>query len=72
MDEKINARGLSCPQPAILTRTALEQAGGGEVIVLVDTMTQVQNCRRAAEKLGWQTSYEEKGDVYELRFSKRA
>ncbi len=72
MPEKINARGLSCPQPAILTRAAIEQAGGGEVIVLVDTMTQVDNCRRAAEKLGWQTSYEETGGVYELRFSKHA
>ena len=72
MAEKIDARGLSCPQPVILTRSALEKAGTGEVIVQVDTMTQVQNCSRAAEKLGWQTSCEEKGGAYELRLTKRA
>ena len=70
MPESVDACGLSCPQPVILTRRALEQAGTGEVIIHVDTMTQVQNCSRAAEKLGWQASYEEKGDIYELKLAK--
>ena len=70
MAENVDARGLSCPQPVVLTRSTLQKAGSGEVIVQVDTMTQVQNCSRAAEKLGWQASYEEKGDVYELKLTK--
>ena len=70
MAETVDARGLSCPQPVILTRTALQKTSGGEVLVLVDTMTQVHNCTRAAEKLGWQASYEEKGDVFELTLRK--
>ncbi len=70
MAEKIDARGLSCPQPVILTRKALLEAGEGEVVVLVDTVTQVQNCTRAAEKLGWKAAAEEKGDMYELRLQK--
>jgi len=70
MTETVDARGLSCPQPVILTRNALQKTSGGEVIVLVDTMTQVHNCTRAAEKLGWQASYEEKGEVFELTLRK--
>jgi TusA-related sulfurtransferase len=66
MTESVDARGLSCPQPVILTRRALQQTSGGEVLVLVDTMTQVYNCTRAAEKLGWQAEYEEKGAVFQL------
>jgi len=70
MAENVDARGLSCPQPVILTRSALEKAGSGEVIVHVDTMTQVQSCSRAAENLGWQASYEEQEDVFKLTFKK--
>ena len=66
MTTKVNARGLSCPQPVILTRKALQESGGNEVIILVDTMTQVHNCTRAAEKLGWHATCEEKDDVFEL------
>ncbi len=70
MSENVDARGLSCPQPVILTRQALQKAGGNEIVVLVDTMTQVYNCSRAAEKLGWQTEYDEKDDVFELTLRK--
>ncbi len=70
MAEEVDARGLSCPQPVILTRSALEKAGSGEVIVQVDTMTQVQNCSRAAEHLGWLASYEEQQNVFKLTFKK--
>ncbi len=66
----VDARGLSCPQPVMLTRRALEQAGAGEVLVLVDTVTQLQNCLRAAEKLGWEASYEDKGGTFELTLRK--
>ncbi len=70
MAENVDARGLSCPQPVILTRAALEKLGSGEVSVKVDTMTQVHNCTRAAKKLGWQARYEEQGDVFTLTFEK--
>jgi tRNA 2-thiouridine synthesizing protein A len=71
MTENVDARGLSCPQPVIMTRQALQQTSGNQVVVLVDTMTQVHNCTRAAEKLGWQAEYEEKGGVFELTLRKR-
>lgn len=71
MSEQVDARGLSCPQPVILTRSALQQLGGGQVEVLVDTMTQVYNCTRAAEKLGWQATYEEFENTYKLMICKQ-
>ncbi len=70
MPETIDARGLSCPQPVILTRDALQKPGAADVVVLVDTMTQVYNCTRAAEKLGWQAEYEQNDDTYELKLTK--
>ncbi|UCE59144.1 MAG: sulfurtransferase TusA family protein [Phycisphaerales bacterium] len=70
MSEKVDARGLSCPQPAILTKSALETTDLGEVTVLVDTMTQVQNCARTAENAGWQAEYEEKEGAFEVRLTK--
>jgi TusA-related sulfurtransferase len=70
MAETVDARGLSCPQPVILTRSKLQKTSSGEVRVVVDTMTQVHNCTRAAAKLGWQASYEEKDDAFELTLRK--
>lgn len=66
MTETVDVRGLSCPQPVMMTRKALQHTQADEVRVLVDTMTQVHNCTRAAEALGWQASYEEKQGAFEL------
>ncbi|MBC7234486.1 MAG: sulfurtransferase TusA family protein [Chloroflexi bacterium] len=56
----VDASGLSCPQPVILTRRALQAQGSERVEVLVDTATSRDNCRRLAEKEGWQVSIEER------------
>ena len=70
MADPVDARGLSCPQPVMLTKQALDDATGDEVVVLVDTMTQVQNCTRMAETYGWQVSYEEKEGIFTLTMRK--
>jgi TusA-related sulfurtransferase len=70
MKKTVDARGLSCPQPVILTRNAVKGLDGGEITVLVDTMTQVQNVTRSAQKLGWEVDFEEKGDAFELFLKK--
>jgi len=66
MAERVDGRGLSCPEPVILTRNALQRAGAGEITVLLDTMAQVHNCTRIARKLGWQATWIEKDNVFEL------
>jgi tRNA 2-thiouridine synthesizing protein A len=66
----IDARGLSCPQPVMLTRQAIRDSAGGQVVVLLDSMTQVENCTRAAKQLGWTATANQKGDVFELTIRK--
>lgn len=52
----IDARGLSCPQPALLAQQALRSAKEGVIQVLVDTATARDNVARAAQKSGWQAA----------------
>ncbi len=66
----VDARGLSCPQPVMLTRQAIHDAAGSPVIVLLDSVTQVENCSRAAAQLGWTAAIERKGDLFELTLRK--
>ena len=54
----IDARGLSCPQPALLTRQALQKAGKGTFEVLVDTTTAMENVTRLARNAGWTVNVE--------------
>jgi tRNA 2-thiouridine synthesizing protein A len=62
---EIDARGLSCPQPALLAQRAVE-AGQLPAVVLVDTQTQVENIRRVAQRAGLRVAVENKGDEYAL------
>lgn len=66
----IDARGLSCPQPVVLTRKALEKAD--ELTVIVDNATAEQNVSRLAENHGLAVSVEEKGDGIYLRLTRPA
>jgi selenium metabolism protein YedF len=51
MAKIVDARGLPCPQPVILTKNAMREAD--EVTTLVTGADQVANVRRLAEKAGW-------------------
>ena len=56
---EVDARGLSCPQPVIETKKAIEKTSSGEIHVLVDTMTSAINVSRCAKNQGWKVNYEE-------------
>ena len=58
----VDARGLSCPQPVMLTHKALQEAGKGTVEVLVDTSTSRDNVSRAAASSGWAVTIQEQPD----------
>lgn len=53
MTEIIDASGLSCPQPVLMTLNKIKTLSKGEVEILVDTDTSKENVRRAAESQGW-------------------
>lgn len=61
MDEPIlvDATGLSCPQPVLLTRRALRDHPDMPVAVLVDTGTSRDNVRRLGEREGCHVAVEE-------------
>ena len=52
MTTTVDARGLACPQPVILTRKAMQQAD--QVVTLVDNETSLSNVSRMAGAAGWQ------------------
>jgi tRNA 2-thiouridine synthesizing protein A len=52
MAATIDARGLSCPQPVIMTLDEIKKGSEIEIIVLVDTDTSKENVTRAAESQG--------------------
>jgi TusA-related sulfurtransferase len=51
--ETVDARGLSCPQPVLLTLSAIKQGKSDELQVLVDNATSKENVIRAATGSGW-------------------
>lgn len=69
MASTIDARGLSCPQPVILARRAIE-AGDFPIEVLVETVTSRENVKRAAEKAGCTVQVEEMGGEFKLTLTK--
>jgi TusA-related sulfurtransferase len=68
MTKTVDARGLSCPQPVILTRKAIE-TGEFPIEVLVETVTSRENVRRSAEKAGLQVQVDAVGDEFKLTIS---
>ncbi len=57
--EIVDARGLSCPQPVMLTSKALKKLGKGAVEVLVDSGTARDNVSRLGKNSGWTVTVEE-------------
>jgi TusA-related sulfurtransferase len=54
MSEIVDARGLSCPQPVLLTLSKLKQVDAGEIEVQVDNEVSRENVTRAARNQGWE------------------
>jgi tRNA 2-thiouridine synthesizing protein A len=52
MAATVDARGLSCPQPVILTLNEIKAGLDKEIVVLVDTDTSKENVLRAAANKG--------------------
>jgi TusA-related sulfurtransferase len=71
MNTIVDARGLSCPQPVILTMNEIKKVKKGEIVVLVDTDTSKENVSRAAISQGWTLKgVEPEGTGYRITVSK--
>ena len=71
MSTIVDARGLSCPQPVLMTMDEIKKVSKGEIEVLVDTDTSKENVSRAAESKGWQVKdVQGEGEGYRITISK--
>ena len=71
MSTAVDARGLSCPQPVLMTLDEINNLNKGEIAVLVDTDTSKENVSRAAESQGWQVKeIREEGEGYRILINK--
>jgi tRNA 2-thiouridine synthesizing protein A len=66
----IDARGLSSPQPADMTKKVLDGLSAGRVEVLVNSVTARENVIRCGRHDGWKCSFEETDDGYRVILAK--
>jgi selenium metabolism protein YedF len=62
MKKEIDARGLACPRPVILTKKELDQLAQGEVRTLVDNEVATQNLSKLAGSMGFLFNTETLGE----------
>jgi selenium metabolism protein YedF len=66
----VDARGLSCPQPVVLAKQAIESHE--QVKVIVDNDTALENVKRLGTKLGCDVKVEKKNDgTYEINLARK-
>ncbi|MGO8881320.1 MAG: sulfurtransferase TusA family protein [Desulfomonilaceae bacterium] len=53
MKDVVDARGLSCPQPVLLTLSRIKKADVNAIEILVDNEVSRENVCRAAGSQGW-------------------
>ena len=70
MTEQIDARGLSCPQPVVLTKNKMKEIGKGTFEVIVETGTSRDNITRLANYEGWNIKVQEEDGEFILTLSK--
>lgn len=68
MKKVIDARGLACPQPVVLTKKGLEESD--QLTTVVDNSVAVENVTRLAKSKGCTVQVEEKEGDYYLHISK--
>jgi len=59
--EKVDARGISCPQPVLMAKNAIEKSPEG-IDILVDNNTAKNNVSRFLKNQGYKLEYENEGE----------
>lgn len=68
MPKIINAQGLSCPQPVLLTKKAMAEAS--DILTIVDGTDQAENVARMARGAGWTVQMDGKEDGIYVRVTR--
>ena len=72
MDNTLDARGLDCPQPVILTKKALEELKEGSLVVVVDNDAARGNVCNLASSKSCGTEVEEKEGAFYITITREA
>ena len=67
--EKLDARGLSCPEPVIMIRKAM-LSGAARYEMVVDNTASTENVTRYAQHQGYTVSVAENDGEYTLTMTK--
>ena len=67
--KRVDARGLSCPEPVIRAKNAME-SGDKEYEILVDNVVAKENVSRFAMHQGYRVSVKEDGEDFVLTLEK--
>lgn len=63
MSKTIDATGLSCPQPVLMTMDAIKSGTENKIHIIVDNQASKENVVRAAENKNWTVvDVKDKGD----------
>ncbi len=68
MTHEIDARGLSCPQPVIMTKKAIE--AGKDCVVIVDNEAARDNVCRMAKSQGCEADVEDRDGYFRIRVTR--
>ena len=68
--KEIDARGLVCPQPVILTKKALEEIEEGEIVAIVDNISARENVSRFAANLNYEYEVSDENGCHYIKIRK--
>lgn len=71
MSKTLDARGLSCPQPVLMTLDEIKAGTESALLIIVDNEASKENVSRAVANQGWKVAgIEEDGGDYKITAQK--
>ena len=69
MTKIVDARGLNCPQPVILTKRVMDENSGEEILTMVDNSSALENVSKLAVSQDYTFTVESQGTEYHIHMS---
>lgn len=70
MGKVVDARGLTCPQPVIMTKKAMEEPGGEELTTIVNQTVALENVSKLAQSQGYEFEIKQEDDDYYIHMTR--
>jgi selenium metabolism protein YedF len=70
-EQKLDCRGLACPNPVLRTKEIIDSGGVERLSVLVDNPAAKENVGRFLSQMGFEVSFSEQGGVFEVSGARR-